>query len=96
VLADDRLERGAVERGRDLVEAQPEPPQRDDPGEPLEVVRPVAAMARVRPLLRRQQAELVVVVQRANRQAGSVADLADAEEAGVQGHGEGTVGPHVT
>jgi hypothetical protein len=53
-------------------------------------------VARVRPLLRRQQAELVVVVQRADRQAGLRGDLTHRERLAVQGHGGATVGPHVT
>ena len=53
----------------DLLERQPEAPEREQPVQPLHVGRPIQAVAAARAFGRRQQPELVVVVQRADGHA---------------------------
>jgi monoamine oxidase len=71
------------------AQREPEAAEGDDPVEPPDVVVVVQAVAGLRAPRRREQADLVVVVERANRQPGGRRDLADAP------HGA-RLGPHPT
>jgi len=67
-----------VEHPREqLTQPALEPPQRDDAVEPLDLVRAVAAVPRGRALARREEAELVGVVERADAQARPGRELSD-------------------
>ena len=69
----------AVERRRHLRQAQPELAQRHDPVQAAHVVGAVEPVSGIGPLRRDQQPDLVVVVQRPDRQAGPLGQLADAQ-----------------
>jgi hypothetical protein len=100
-LADRRegVRDAAVERGADLRQAEPEAAQRHDPRQPPHVAGAVAPVPGRGALGRHEQADLVVVVQRADREARPPRQLADAERpacivvvAGV--HPSRSVHPH--
>jgi hypothetical protein len=70
VIPDDLGQGGpvALEQRAYLVEAESQPPQGDDPVEPRDVVVAVKAVAGRSALRGLEQAELVVVVERTDRQ----------------------------
>jgi hypothetical protein len=86
-----------VEQGGDLLEREAELPVEQDLLQPVEVGVVVAPVARVAAFARDEQADVVVVVQRAHRDTGEARDLS---------HGvahfrslllpRSTVGPHAT
>jgi hypothetical protein len=82
----------AVEQRADLAEREAEAAERDDPVQAPDVLVGVQAIARLAAPRRRQQADLVVVMQRADRQARGRRHLADAP----QGRHGARLGPHVT
>ncbi len=64
----------------DLGQREPEIAQGEDPVQPLELVGPVPAIAGLRvDLRRRQEAEVVVVVQRPHRHLGHTGERSDPE-----------------
>jgi hypothetical protein len=74
------LERLALDEIAGLLDddgAAPEPPQREDAVQPLHVGRRVQAVAGARPAGRNERADLIVVVQRADRQPGRADRVAD-------------------
>jgi hypothetical protein len=77
-----RIAAVAVEQRADLAEPEPEPAERDDPVQPPHVGVRVQAVARLAALRRGQQADLVVVAQRADGEPGGGGDLADASHGG--------------
>ncbi len=87
-----------VEQEGDLLEPEPEPPVDDDVLQSREVGRRVEAVAARGACARRQQADLVVVVQGAHCHAERIGHLADGQRRlhlGCIGHVP-TVAPHVT
>ncbi|GAA1375365.1 hypothetical protein GCM10009612_72020 [Streptomyces beijiangensis] len=72
-----QVRRGVVEQGRDLVEREAELPVEQDLLQPVEVGVFVPPVARVAAAARGEQADLVVVVQRAHRDGCETGDLAD-------------------
>jgi hypothetical protein len=79
VRAHGRLELGALalEHRRDLLQREPEPAQREDPVEPGDLGRPVAAVAVAGALGGCEQADRVPVVQGANGEAARLREGAD-------------------
>lgn len=71
-----RVRLRVVEQGGDLVEREAEFPVEQDLLQPVEVGVAVAPVPRVAALARREQADLVVVVQGAHRDPGETGDLA--------------------
>jgi hypothetical protein len=67
------------ERARDLVEREAHPAQGEDPVQPADIALAVEAVSRLRALGRLEQADLVVVVQGADRQARRPRHGADPE-----------------
>jgi hypothetical protein len=72
-----RVEVLVVECAGDRVEWEAERAQRDDPVEAVDVVLAVHAVPARRALGGRQQPDLVVVMERAHREAGAPRELAD-------------------
>lgn len=70
-----RVRLRVVEQGRDLVEREAQLPVEQDLLQPVEVGVAVAPVPRVVALARNEQADLVVVVQRAHRDPGETGDL---------------------
>src|SRR5207237_1030480 len=75
-----------IETGADLLQGQTELPQRHDLLQARDVARRVEAMARLRVQRRLEQADRVVVVQRADRQARAPCQLAHLER--LETHGD--------
>lgn len=67
-----QAQRWVVKRSSDLAERQPEPPQKADAVEPLDVGVTVKAMPGGATVRSYQQADLLVVVQRPHRDIASV------------------------
>ena len=69
--------RRIVERTCDLAERQTEPAEQADAVEPFDIRLRVEPMARVAPFRSDEQADLLVVVQRADGQTGRCRDFPD-------------------
>lgn len=70
-----RVRGRVVEQGGDLVEREAQLPVEQDLLQPVEVGVAVAPVARVAALARYEQADVVVVVQRAHRHSGEAGHL---------------------
>ncbi len=66
-----------VENGGDLLEGETQLAVKQDLLQPLQIRIVIAPVARVRAVDRREQPDLVIVVQRSHRHAGDLGDPAD-------------------